>query len=55
MDYPQTCFDYIHYNPVKAHLVVRPEDWEFSSFLDYKGEREGSFVNMERKRILFGD
>jgi putative transposase len=54
MAYPQVCFNYIHYNPVKSRLVIRPEDWEFSSYLDYKGKREGSFVNSERKRILFG-
>jgi putative transposase len=54
MAYPQVCFNYIHYNPVKSRLVIRPEDWEFSSYLDYKGNREGSFVIIERKRFLFG-
>jgi putative transposase len=33
--YPQVCFNYIHENPVKAGLVKRAEDWEFSSFRDY--------------------
>lgn len=27
--------DYIHYNPVKHGLVVRPGDWEHSSFKEY--------------------
>ena len=25
-------FDYIHYNPVKHGLVMKPADWEYSSF-----------------------
>ena len=47
-DYPQICFDYIHNNPVKAHLVAKPEDWEFSSFRDYAGLRNGKLINKER-------
>jgi putative transposase len=33
--YPQSCFEYIHDNPVKANLVKKPEDWEFSSYNEY--------------------
>src|SRR6056297_2279317 len=43
--YPQVCFNYIHQNPVKAGLVRRPEDWEFSSYADYAGLRGGQLVN----------
>jgi hypothetical protein len=32
---------YIHLNPVFAGLVERPEDWEFSSYPDYAGMRDG--------------
>ncbi len=32
---------YIHLNPVTARLVPRPEDWEFSSYLEYIGLRNG--------------
>ncbi|MDX1283577.1 MAG: hypothetical protein R3182_01130 [Draconibacterium sp.] len=46
--YPQLCFNYIHSNPVAAKLVKHPEEWEFSSFSDLKGLREGSLVNKER-------
>jgi putative transposase len=28
--------DYMHYNPVKHGLVMRPEDWAHSSFLAWK-------------------
>ena len=44
-EYPQICFDYIHFNPVSAHLVVRPEEWEFSSYRDYCGMRGGKLIN----------
>jgi putative transposase len=47
--YPQVCFNYIHANPVRAGLVKMPEDWEFSSYADLKGLRNGNLVN--RKRV----
>ena len=47
-EYPQACFNYIHQNPVKAKLVERPEDWEFSSFPDYCGKRNGKLIKRER-------
>jgi putative transposase len=46
--YPQVCFNYIHLNPVKAGLVDKPEDWEFSSYRDYAGERNGKLISRER-------
>jgi len=54
--YPQVCFNYIHQNPVKAGLVTRPEEWEFSSAADYAGLRDGSLINREiaRKYIETG-
>ncbi len=33
---------YIHVNPVAAGLVARPEEWVFSSYRDYVGQREGT-------------
>jgi len=38
---------YIHLNPVFAGLVKRPEDWEFSSYSDYVGVREGRLPSPE--------
>ena len=35
---------YIHLNPVAAHIVQRPEDWEFSSYREYAGLRRGTLV-----------
>jgi putative transposase len=50
--YPQVCFNYIHQNPVKAGLVARAEDWEFSSYRDLVGMRDGTLVNRERVEKL---
>ena len=47
-EYPQVCFNYIHQNPVNAKLVKRPEDWEFSSYRDYYGFRNGKLINRAR-------
>jgi len=43
--YLQTCFQYIHNNPVKAKLVKQINDWEFSSALDISGIRKESIIN----------
>ena len=47
-DYPQICFNYIHQNPVKAGLVKNPYDWEYSSFRDLCGLRNGKLVCRQR-------
>ena len=36
-----TKISYIHYNPVKAELADRPEDWYYSSAADYSGREKG--------------
>lgn len=33
--YNHICFNYIHYNPVKAEMVSHPADWPFSSAVEY--------------------
>lgn len=43
----QTCFNYIHQNPYVASLVNKMEDWEFSSFKDYIGLRNGTLCNQK--------
>lgn len=43
--YAFTCFNYIHQNPIKAILVDKIEDLEFSSFPDYIGLRNGTLCN----------
>jgi REP element-mobilizing transposase RayT len=46
-DYYFNCFNYIHQNPLKAGLVDSLEDWQFSSYLDYAGLRNGTLCNKE--------
>jgi len=36
--------EYIHWNPVKAGLVARPEDWRWSSVHDFSGRTAGPIV-----------
>ena len=47
LQYPQVCFNYIHLNPVKAGLVKKTEDWEFSSAGVYSGKRKSTLVNID--------
>nr|WP_017307243.1 hypothetical protein [Spirulina subsalsa] len=44
---------YIHLNPVKANLVNRPEDWEFSSYPEYLGLRRGSLPKLDAMQGYF--
>lgn len=50
--YPDICFNYILNNPVKDCLVNKPDEWEFSSYLDIIGLREGNIINRERIKEL---
>ncbi|MEB3292976.1 MAG: transposase, partial [Synechococcales bacterium] len=45
---------YIHLNPVKAGLVDRPEEWEFSSYLEYAGLRAGTLPAQQLIREMVG-
>jgi len=38
---------YIHINPLRADLVINPEDWLFSSYSEYIGKRKRDFVNTD--------
>ncbi len=51
-EYPQVCFNYIHENPVRSGLVKAPSDWEFSSYPDYCGIRNGKLINKARTAEL---
>lgn len=51
--YAETCFHYIHNNPKAAGIVAKNEDWEFSSYRDYAGLRDGRLVNKELGREYF--
>ncbi len=53
-DYFINCFHYIHQNPLTANLVTRLEDWEFSSFKDYAGLREGLLCKKQLASLYCG-
>jgi putative transposase len=44
---------YIHLNPVVAGLVSRAEDWQYSNYLDWIGERDGTLIDREFIRTYF--
>lgn len=37
---------YIHFNPVAAGIVKKPEAWEFSDYLDWAGIRQGRLSDL---------
>jgi hypothetical protein len=38
---------YIHANPVKDGLVPVPEDWIYSNYLEWLGQRKGTLVDRD--------
>ena len=53
-NYPFICFHYIHQNPMIAGLCNKLEDWEYSSFQDYCGLRNGTLVTKNLAYDLIG-
>jgi putative transposase len=47
VNYGSGCFHYVHQNPLKAKLVTKMEDWNYSSFKDYTGLRNGTLCNKQ--------
>lgn len=45
------CIKYIHMNPVKAHIVEKEGDYEFSSYSDYINRNQ--FINSEVLNSIF--
>jgi len=45
---------YIHLNPVKAGLVVKPEDWPYSNYREFIGLREGTLFSPDFVSRNFG-
>ena len=44
--------NYIHQNPVKAGLVKQPEDWLYSSAVNYAGEEQMLEVEILMSRLI---
>jgi len=51
--YAATCFYYIHQNPLKAGLVEKGEFWDYSSYRDYAGLRNGTLCNKQLAKEKF--
>ncbi len=51
--YLLTLLSYIHQNPVRSGIVEHVQDWEFSSYREYIGLRESSFVAPELVQSYF--
>jgi putative transposase len=45
---------YIHANPVKDGLVPLPEDWIYSNYLEWLGQRDGTLIDREFIQEHFG-
>lgn len=48
--YLLTCLHYIHQNPMKANLVRKMEDWQYSSFRGYMGME--MYLNCNQSLLL---
>jgi putative transposase len=51
-EYPSVCYNYILLNPLKDGLVKKAEDWEFSSYQDIMGIRNGTLISREKIKTL---
>jgi putative transposase len=52
LQYPNTCYKYIHDNPVKAGMVNDATDWEFSSYGEIYGKNEPVLVEIKSVKKL---
>jgi putative transposase len=53
-DYYLNCFHYIHQNPLKAGLVKKLEDWEYSSFNESAGKKAPWIINSLKATEICG-
>jgi len=49
-EYPITCFNYIHNNPVAAGLVKHLADWPYSSFNEFLGLGGYGLANIQKAK-----
>jgi hypothetical protein len=54
-DYLLQLIIYIHYNPVRAKLCEKPEEWYYSSFNDIMQNNENGIVNIQELMSYFND
>jgi REP element-mobilizing transposase RayT len=51
-EYLATLTRYIHLNPVRANLVEKAEEWEFSSYQEYIKLRQSNLLSLNEMRSL---
>jgi len=54
MEYLLHLCRYIHRNPLQTGIVVRPEQWHYSNYLEFIEQREGTLVDREFVKENFG-
>ena len=52
LNYAFTAFHYIHLNPLVSNLIANLNDWDFSSYKDYIGLRNGTLCNIALTKEL---
>ena len=45
---------YIHRNPIEADMVIKPEQWHYSNYLEFIGKRNGTLVDRDFVQENFG-
>ena len=45
---------YIHRNPIEAGIVITPEQWHYSNYLEFVEQRDGVLVDREFVKENFG-
>ena len=45
---------YIHRNPLEAGIVKQPEQWPYSNYLEFLGQRKGTLIDDEFIKVNFG-
>jgi hypothetical protein len=43
--------DYLYYNPVDAGFVTKPEEWKYSSAIDYYGRYNKNLFFLHRLTV----
>jgi putative transposase len=51
-DYPNVCFNYILFNPIKDGLVSRPEEWKFSSYNEVSEIRTDNLIALKESKNM---
>ena len=52
-NYPKICLDYLHSNPVNAGIVMKIQDWQWSSYHEIVfQDSKFKLVNLERLKIV---